>query len=121
VAAGVVAAAVALGVNHSGTRATAKPVAAARSGFGAIQTSPLSVPSASSQATPTPAAATTPTTRAQTKATAASTAALAASLDAALAGTNSCLVVSDGTTPIYVHQPSAPLIPASTQKLLGRC
>ena len=43
---------------------------------------------------------------------------MTAGLDAALAGTNSCLVVTDGTTTIYAHQPSAPLIPASTQKLL---
>lgn len=125
VAAGVIAAAVALGVNHSGTRATAKPVAAARSAAAAIQTPSVSAPSSPDTASTSPASA-SPTTRAPSKTTAvsaASTAALAAGLDAALAGTNSCLVVSDGTAPdgtapIYAHQSSAPLIPASTQKLL---
>jgi D-alanyl-D-alanine carboxypeptidase/D-alanyl-D-alanine-endopeptidase (penicillin-binding protein 4) len=43
---------------------------------------------------------------------------LAARLDAVLAGTNSCLVVTDGATPLYLHQPGTPMAPASTQKLL---
>jgi D-alanyl-D-alanine carboxypeptidase/D-alanyl-D-alanine-endopeptidase (penicillin-binding protein 4) len=43
---------------------------------------------------------------------------LAARLDAALAGSNTCLLVADGSTLIYTHQPSAPLAPASTEKLL---
>ena len=44
---------------------------------------------------------------------------LTTALDNALAGTNSCLSVQSGTGQVlYQHQPAAPLIPASTQKLL---
>jgi D-alanyl-D-alanine carboxypeptidase/D-alanyl-D-alanine-endopeptidase (penicillin-binding protein 4) len=43
---------------------------------------------------------------------------LTARLDAALAGTNACLVVADGATPVYSHQPTLALAPASTEKLL---
>jgi D-alanyl-D-alanine carboxypeptidase/D-alanyl-D-alanine-endopeptidase (penicillin-binding protein 4) len=46
---------------------------------------------------------------------------LATRLNATLVGTNGCLVVSDsstGSAPIYIHQPSVPFAPASTQKLL---
>jgi serine-type D-Ala-D-Ala carboxypeptidase/endopeptidase (penicillin-binding protein 4) len=43
---------------------------------------------------------------------------LATRLDGALAGTRACLLVADGNTAIYTHQPSEPLAPASTEKLL---
>ncbi|MDQ1357557.1 MAG: hypothetical protein QOG44_1930 [Acidimicrobiaceae bacterium] len=44
---------------------------------------------------------------------------LTAQLDGALAGTTTCLSVEDGSGRVlYQHQPDAPLIPASTQKLL---
>jgi D-alanyl-D-alanine carboxypeptidase/D-alanyl-D-alanine-endopeptidase (penicillin-binding protein 4) len=46
-------------------------------------------------------------------------AALTAKLDGAVVGTTTCLSVEDGSGRIlYQHQPDAPLIPASTQKLL---
>jgi D-alanyl-D-alanine carboxypeptidase/D-alanyl-D-alanine-endopeptidase (penicillin-binding protein 4) len=43
---------------------------------------------------------------------------LAGRLDAALAATNACLVVADGSTPLYSHQAALALAPASTEKLL---
>jgi D-alanyl-D-alanine carboxypeptidase/D-alanyl-D-alanine-endopeptidase (penicillin-binding protein 4) len=47
------------------------------------------------------------------------TAALTARLDGALAGSASCLSVEDATGHVvYQHNPDAPLVPASTQKLM---
>ena len=120
VAALVVAASVALAVNHFSThRAAAGPVLA-RSGPPGGTPSSAAPPSSPAAPAPRPPAPTTvPAVVPATSAVSTpSAAALAPALNAALAGTNSCLVVTDGTNPIYVHQPSAPFIPASTQKLV---
>ena len=115
----VMAASVALAVNHFSTRRAAAGPVLARS---APPGTPPSAGPPSSPAAPAPRPSVPTTTPAVVPATSAvstpSAAALAPALNAALAGTNSCLVVTDGTNPIYVHQPSAPFIPASTQKLV---
>jgi D-alanyl-D-alanine carboxypeptidase/D-alanyl-D-alanine-endopeptidase (penicillin-binding protein 4) len=117
----VAAAAVALGVSRfAGRRASAGPVAA-HTGLAAVEgtsssSAGVKAPTtpASSPAPPSTTSSVLPTTSTTTSA---ATAALTASLDAALAGTNSCLEVTNGTTPLFLHQTATPFIPASTQKL----
>jgi D-alanyl-D-alanine carboxypeptidase/D-alanyl-D-alanine-endopeptidase (penicillin-binding protein 4) len=101
----VVAATVAILVSRAGSRrATAGPVSRAVRAPAPTSTAPARAPATTAEATTT----TVPPAVAQ----------LSARLDATLAGTNACLVVTDGATPLYLHQPDAPLAPASTQKLL---
>ena len=75
-------------------------------------TSSTSPPSSSSTASITPPLLTTPPPVVLR---------LATRLNGTLEGTNGCLVVSDGSAgpePLYLHQPTVPFAPASTQKLL---
>jgi len=72
---------------------------------------------AGSAPTTSPVPAST-STIAPTTTTAPGTAALAARLDGVVAGSNACVVVTDGPTPLYSHGAGTALAPASTQKLL---
>ena len=81
---------------------------------------PIAAPAPPSLAAPTSAAVLPPSTSTSTSTTAVPDPAarnLSARLDAVLANTNSCLVVHDARGLVYRHG-SAPLTPASTQKLL---
>jgi len=115
----VVTATVAFGVSRFGSHRAAAGTVATRTGFSASGRTPSTAGVAPSTA-PTSSAPppSTTTVAPTTTTTAAATVALTASLNAALAGTDSCLEVTSGPTPLFAHQTTTPFIPASTQKLL---